>query len=84
MSKAREEMKRAYRTTWNGITSIVAAESRSQAQSRTMLSAANAGYHPYWNDIRIARAPEYDAWAAVDETMCCWDENNLPKSSVMT
>lgn len=77
-------MKKAYRTTWGGIESIVAAVSVSKARYRTHVAANGAGYRIKWNEIRVARAPEHDAWAAVDETMCCWDENNLPKSSVMT
>ena len=75
-------MKRAYRTTWNGITSIVAAESVSQAKYRTQISACNAGFGPKWTAIRATRAPEHDAWAAVDSSECCWDEANLPKASV--
>ena len=78
-------MKRAYRTTWNGIVSIVAAESVSQARSRTQCSANDAGYGPVdWCEIAVVRAPEHDGWAAVDATGCCWGESYLPKASVTT
>ena len=70
-------MKRAYRTTWQGIVSIVAAESVAQARSRTQASANEAGYWPQWIDIRVRRAPEYDGWAAVDATGHCWAEEQL-------
>lgn len=66
-------MKKAYCTTWNGITSIVAAESVSQARSRTQASANEAGYGPEWCDIRVVRAPEWDEWAAVDERNVKYD-----------
>lgn len=70
-------MKRAYRTTWNGFTSIVAAESVAQARSRTQATAEEAGYGPRWVDIRVVRATEYDGWAAVDESKHCWAEDQL-------
>lgn len=70
-------MKRAYRTTWQGTVSIVAAESVAQAMSRTQASANEAGYGPRWVDIRVVRAPEYDGWAAVDATGYCWAEDQL-------
>lgn len=72
-------MKRAYRTTWNGITSIVAADSVSQARAMTERQARSAGYQPGWIAIRVVRATEHDAWAAVDSSGRCWDESNLPK-----
>lgn len=56
-------MKRAYRTTWNGIVSIVAAESRTGARYARYWNAVNAGYCLSLIDIRVRRAPEYDGWA---------------------
>lgn len=70
-------MKRAYRTTWNGVTSIVAAESRARARYATYQSAVSAGYCLSLIDIRVVRAAEYDGWAAVDATGHCWAEDQL-------
>ena len=70
-------MKRAYRTTWRGIVSIVAAESVAQARSRTQATANEFGYEPQLIDIRVQRAPEYDGWAAVDATGHCWAEDGM-------
>lgn len=74
-----DDMKRAYRTTWNGVTSIVAAESVSQARARTTASANEAGYGAKWIEIRVVRAPEHDAWAETTKTGHAWDERFLPK-----
>jgi hypothetical protein len=74
-------MKRAWRTTWGGVTSIVAAETPAQAKAITHRSATDAGYGPVWNDIWAWRAPEHDGWAEVDATGVCWAEENLPKES---
>lgn len=73
-------MKRAYRTTWNGITSIVAAESASQARRIAKASGSRSWHGPVllWVDIETVRAPEHDDWAAVDSTGRCWDESYLP------
>jgi hypothetical protein len=73
----KNSMKRAYRTTWKGFTSIVAAESVAQARSRTKACANEVDWYPAWIDIRVRRAPEYDGWAAVDETGHCWAEDQL-------
>lgn len=77
-------MKRAYRTTLIGITSIVSAESRGKAIARTLLSAADAGYNVRgkWKEVRAVRAPEHDEWAALDATGVLWAEANLPKGVV--
>lgn len=72
-------MKRAWRTTWGGIASIVAATSRGQAISRTLNSAKEAGYQPRWQDVKAARAPEFDCWAAADQAGYCRCEEGLPK-----
>lgn len=72
-------MKRAYRTKWGGVTSIVAAETASQARYRTKETANEAGYEPKWIEIHVLRAPKHDAWAAVDTTGRLWDESYLPK-----
>jgi len=68
-------MNRAYRTTWNSITSIVPAESPSQAKHRTQASACEAGYKAEWCDIRVRRAPEHDGWAAKRKQWHCVDES---------
>lgn len=70
-------MKRAYRTTWQGIVSIVAAESVAQARSRMQAGANEVDWYPAWVDIRVQRAPEFDGWAAVDATGHCWAEDHL-------
>lgn len=74
-------MKRAYRTTWNGIVSIVAAESERHACKRTRFYLAFASRETKDSDIRVVRAPEWDEWAASDTSGCCWNEANLPKGS---
>lgn len=74
-------MKLAYRTTWSGIVSIVAAESRARARYATYQSAVSAGYCLSLLDIAVVRATEYDGWAAVDATGHCWAEENVPKGA---
>lgn len=70
-------MKRAYRTTWSGMVSIVAAESVAQARRRVQVMAKDVGWNASWIDIRVVRAAEYDGWAAVDATGYCWAEDQL-------
>ena len=71
-------MKRAYRTTWGGVVSIVAAETVAQARQRTKVSAFGAGYKPKWTEIRVMRASEYDEWAEGDSSgVACWAESDL-------
>lgn len=57
---------------------IVAAETRSQAVRRVMLSVwecYRGGKNGVkWTDARAVRAPQYDSWAEVDESKHCWDE----------
>ncbi len=72
-------MKRAYRTTFGGITSIVAAESRGKAIAATANAATDAGYRVSFPEVKATRAPEHDAWAALDTTWACWDETLLPR-----
>ena len=75
-------MKRAFRTTWNGTASIVAAVTPGQARAVTLRSIVDAGYKkPDWKEIKCVRAPEYDGWAAVDETRGCWNEEYVPKDN---
>lgn len=57
--------RRAWRTSWNGIDCIVAADSRAKAVASTWRSAFDAHYEVEWKDIRARRAPEYDQWAEV-------------------
>ena len=59
-------MKRAWKTTWCGVASIVAAATRGKAIARTLSSAEEAGYYPKWKDIRAVRAPEHDDWSHRD------------------
>lgn len=73
-------MKRAYRTEWRGVVSIVSAETRGQAIHRTLRSARGAGYTPRWQAITARRAPEHDGWAEVDASEACWGEAYLPKA----
>lgn len=75
-------MKRAFRTSWGGVESIVAAETRGQAAAKTMAAAKEAGYRVgnSWKGLRVVRAPEHDAWAELDCTGVCWAEENLPKA----
>ena len=57
-------MKRlAWRTTFNGITSICASMVATTAKGMTLRSAKNAGYEGSYWDIECKRAPEFDAWA---------------------
>lgn len=73
-------MKRAYRVTWGGIVSIVAAETRGKAGARVMQSVREV-YDPRqatWNSLRVVRAPEHGAWAEVDVTLWPWHEESLP------
>ena len=74
----------AFRTTFLGITSIVAAETRGKAIASTLKSADSAGYDVRggWQKVRAVRAPEHDAWAEVDATGVPWDERLLPKEVV--
>ncbi len=74
-------MKRAYRTNCGGIVSVVAAESRGRAVAATVRAAGEAGYRVRFLVVRAVRAPEYDAWAALDATGACWDEKLLPAAS---
>jgi hypothetical protein len=73
-------MKRAWRTSVIGITSIVAAHSRGKAIAITADQAREAGFEVAFTDVVAARAAEHDAWAEVDETNKCWDEKLLPKA----
>lgn len=68
-------MNRAFRTTWSGIESIVAAEDVSHAKLRTMCTARDAGYPAKWIEIRVRRAPEYDDWAKVTRSIYCVGES---------
>lgn len=75
-------MKKAWKTTamTMGITSVVSAETRGQAISRTVSSANGVGYMSVnFKTVRAVRYPERGAWAEVDESRCCWDEKYLPK-----
>jgi hypothetical protein len=67
-------MKLAWRTTACGIESIVAAETRNQARSRTARSAFDANFQVKFTEVTARRAPEYDGWAEMDASNACWDE----------
>lgn len=73
-------MKKAWRTNWGGMESIVSAETRGQAAARTMRAVEEVyGQKQSWKGLRVRRAPEYDAWAELDATGNCWDEACLPR-----
>jgi hypothetical protein len=73
----RSRMK-AWRTTACGIESIVAAETRNQARSRTARSAFDANFQVRFTEVKARRAPEHDAWAEMDASNACWEESLLP------
>lgn len=73
-------MNRAWRTTACGIESIVAAETRNQARSRTARSAFDANFQVKFTEVTARRAPEHDAWAEIDASNACWDETLLPRT----
>lgn len=74
-------MKRAWRTRWGGIESIVAAETRGKAAAVTVRAALEvySKRQVKFAEVHVRRAPEHDAWAAVDATGCCWGEQYLPR-----
>ena len=74
-------MKKAFKTTWEGIDSIVSAESASKARYRTFLSATDAGYRCKITQVRVVRAPKHDKWAELDNSYACWPETSLPKET---
>lgn len=74
-------MRRAFRTVAADVTSIVAADSRAHAIAITLRSANEVGYRVKFTEVRAIRAPEHDAWAAVDETRHPWGEKYLPAST---
>ena len=69
----------AWETEWNGVRSIVSAESRTLAKSKTVKSACGAGYNCKYTEIKVKRIPKYDGWAAIDSSGACWGEAFLPK-----
>lgn len=71
-------LKRAYRTTVAGVTSVVAAETRGRAIARTLYAAIDAGYRVSFPEVKATRAPEHDGWAEQDATGACWNEELLP------
>lgn len=75
-------MNKAYRTIWRNIESIVAAKIAAQARSRTQVCAIDCGYEVRWIDIRVSRAPEFDAWAEKDSIGRCVSESSLPRNFV--
>lgn len=75
-------MKRAWQTTWGGISSIVAAETRGKAAAATMRTVREMyGSKASWKSLRVVRAPEFDQWAEVDATGHCWDRRLLPRNT---
>jgi hypothetical protein len=72
-------MKRAWKTTACGVTSIVAATTRGKAMAVTYRSARDVGYRLKFSDVSAVRCPKHDGWAEVDETARCWGEEDLPK-----
>lgn len=71
-------MKRAWRTTLHGLTSLVVAETRGRAIAITLRSARKAGFSSKWQQVRATRAPEYDAWAEVESAGIAWNPICLP------
>lgn len=74
-------MRRAWRTTWGGIESIVSAETAGQARAKTFRAVLEVYDRKQvkFSDIRVIRAKQHDEWAAVDSTNVAWDERYLPK-----
>jgi hypothetical protein len=70
---ATTKQRRAYLAEWDGVRSIVPAATRGQAIATVMRSATECGYKPEWQQVRAARAPQYDAWAA-QAVRQCWSE----------
>jgi hypothetical protein len=70
--------KRAWRVTFDSTDGIVAAETRGKAHAAAWRTVKELYYKPKWGSIRVRRAPEHDAWAGVDSTGVCWNENLLP------
>jgi len=72
-------VKKAFRTTWGGVTSVVAAESAAKARAVTVRAALEVYTRKQvrFVDVKVRRAAEYDEWAAADTTGHCWDEKIL-------
>ena len=71
-------MKRAWRVTWDHQSGVTAASTRGQAIFRLFSELKSLGYRPKLGEIKCRRAPEWDAWALVNESCCVWDEQYLP------
>lgn len=59
-------MIRAFQTDCIGVSSIVFAERRGQAQAATMRDAQDAGYKVKFTDVKVKRAPIYDNRRAIN------------------
>lgn len=67
---------KAYKTTFNGIDSIVPANSREKAKAITKCAAEGAGHVVDWIKIRAVRCPELDEWAKTAKQVC-WNPEVL-------
>jgi hypothetical protein len=72
----------AWRTTWGGITSVVAAGTAGKAKAVTVRAAREVYPRKQvkFETVRAVRAPEYDGWAELDSTGRCWEEIILRSS----
>jgi hypothetical protein len=74
-------VKKAWRTRWNGVDSIVAAETAAKAKHLTVIAAREAysRREVKFTDVLVRRAPKHDPWAELDSTGTLWDEQYLPR-----
>lgn len=66
--------RRAFRTHWRDITSIVSAESPGKAKLAVMRAAREVGWESKWTEIVVRRAAELDGWAGRTERRYPVDE----------
>jgi hypothetical protein len=72
-------VKKAWITEVHGIKSLVAAETRGHAVSRTMASANDAGYGVKFPDVKAKRDKRFDGWAQTDEARGVWCPDFIAK-----
>jgi hypothetical protein len=72
-------MKRAYRTIWKGHETICAAETPGHARAITVRIFRAANYKGDFTQVNVRRAPQFDAWAEVDESGYGWDVRDLTR-----
>lgn len=69
--------RKAYRTSAQGVESIVFAETRGKARSVTQRSAADAGYRLEFTEIAVRRAPAFDTMPHATRVFQCWSPEIL-------